>query len=214
MYAIGFLGGCWALLQCSELPSLWVLLLIAAGCFLIAVLCRDLRITPPWLGNCRWAPCLIMLGCCFLGLFWQGWHAQGLLDKRLSHQQEGKEMLLTGTISEIPNCDQQHCSFTFNTALKNAMKVRLSWYGVDRPLHVGERWQLGVRLKRTRSTLNPGAFDAEAWSWQHHLSAKGYVNNRAQNRYLGLASGYQLSRWRRNCCRLLRLCWWGSGWAE
>lgn len=203
MYAIGFLVGCWALLQCSVLPSLWMLLLIVVVCLSIAGWCRDLSVGLPCLGECRWAVLWIMLGCCFLGLFWQGWHAQGLLGKRLSVEQEGKELSVSGTISDIPSCDKEHCSFTLETMTPLRMRVRLSWYGVGQRLHVGERWQLVVRLKRPRGTLNPGAFDAEAWSWQHHLSAKGYVNNRGENRCLGLADGYLLARWRE---RLLEAC--------
>jgi competence protein ComEC len=254
MYAVGFLAGCWSLMQLSQLPSLGLLLAISLGCFLVAGGCREVkRVLPGW-GEWRCSRLPMFIGCCFIGLFWQAWHCQGLLANRLSVAQEGKELIVVGTICDIPTCDEQHCSFTVKserlsgsfekTGLyqkgsisqsrsfrkprktltqanpkavatnratevkknKTAMTFRVSWYGVARPLHVGERWQLAVRLKRPRGTLNPGGFDFEAWSWQHHLSGKGNVNNKGANRFLGLSRGYQFLQWREKCldaCRAL-----------
>jgi competence protein ComEC len=169
-------------MQLSELPQLGVLLVVAGCCFLVAFYCRQTTIDFPWGAEGRLVKLPMILGCCFIGLFWQGWHCQALLAQRLSSDQEMKELQVIGVISDLPNCDDKHCSFNFNieeiSSNKRPMTVRLSWYGVDRPLQVGERWQLTVRLKKPRGTLNPGSFDFEAWSWQHHLAAKGYVSNK------------------------------------
>lgn len=207
MYAIGFLLGCWIVMFFSELPSLGVLCVVVGGCFYLAFYCRDLTVELPWMGQCRWVHLPLMIGCCFLGVLWQGWHCRGLLRQQLSLEQEGKHLSVLGTISDLPRCDKANCSFTFQIqeleGRVNPMSVRLSWYGVNRRLHVGERWRLTVRLKRPIGTLNPGGFDFEGWCWQRHISAKGNVNNSRQNQYEGISKGYSVSRWRE---KLLKAC--------
>jgi competence protein ComEC len=45
----------------------------------------------------------------------------------------------------------------------------------------GDRWQLVVRLKRPRGTLNPGGFDYQSWLLQSGYSATGYVKSNPLN---------------------------------
>lgn len=207
MTAIGFILGCWLLLQWSYLPSLWALFFVASVFF-----CGGFFL------KCRWCPLLWVVGCFAMGLFWQGWHCQELLKHRLTAPQEGKTLIVVGAIVDIPRCDERHCTFTFfheapllagksNIELspKMAMKLSLSWYGIKRSLHVGQRWKLAVKLKRPRGTLNPGAFDAEAWTWQQHIAARGNVNVRGSNQFLGLARGYQFARWREKLLQTSRV---------
>jgi competence protein ComEC len=57
----------------------------------------------------------------------------------------------------------------------------LSWWGRAGALpeaHAGERWRLGVRLKRPHGTANPHGFDYEAWLLERGVRATGYVRAR------------------------------------
>ncbi len=178
--------GCWSLMQLSAIPKLWI---FGLGIILSFGL-------GGWFRNARWwGKVWVFVGCCFLGLFWQGWHCTGLLGKVLGIDEEGMEKVLVGRVCDIPVCDEAHCSFSF-VVDSEGRKFRLSWYGLERAVHVGESWKLFVRLKRVHGSLNPGGFDSEAWSWQQHFSGKGYVINKAKNEYLGVSSGYGFLRWR------------------
>lgn len=195
MYSIGFLMGCWSLMQLTVLPGLWMFVLGCVFCFGLGVLLRDREfgVWGRWKVSCKGV--MVFLGCCFLGLFWQGWHCNGLLGKELGLDEEGNKRVVVGRISDIPVCDTNHCTFNF-VVNSDRRKFRLSWYGLERPLHVGEAWSLVVRLKRVHGTMNPGGFDLEAWSWQQHISGKGYVVNGGNNQFLGMSSGYSFVRWR------------------
>lgn len=61
--------------------------------------------------------------------------------------------------------------------------LQLSWYRsshADRPLpQTGERWALAVKLNANHASMNLGGFDYESWLYQSHLSAKGYVLEKA-----------------------------------
>lgn len=180
-------------MQLSAIPKLWILVVGAGISFVLGGLYRNSEYASKvW----------VFVGCCFLGLFWQGWHCAGLLGKQLRVGEEGKEMVVVGKVSDIPVCDKEHCSFSF-VVDSDGRKFRLSWYGLVKAVHVGESWKLFVRLKRAHGNLNPGGFDSEAWSWQQHFSGKGYVVNKATNEYLGVSSGYGFLRWRE---RLLANC--------
>ena len=54
-------------------------------------------------------------------------------------------------------------------------RVRLSWYETETVLALGQCWELGVRLRRSRGFLNPGGFDYEAWLFGQGIGATGYV---------------------------------------
>jgi competence protein ComEC len=66
--------------------------------------------------------------------------------------------------------------------------VSVNWYVSDterlafEPLpELGEVWQMRVKLKANHYSLNPGGFDYEAWLFQQHIAAKGYVKNRTKH---------------------------------
>jgi len=69
--------------------------------------------------------------------------------------------------------------------LTRPARIRLSWYQNPPVLHVGDEWQLSVRLKIGRGFWNQGSFDYEAWLFERGIRAVGYVeNNAAANRLL------------------------------
>ncbi len=66
-------------------------------------------------------------------------------------------------------------------------RLSLAWYGAAPAmgsLRAGERWQLDVRLKRPRGTLNPHGFDFEAWLLERGIAASGSVMARGLQRAL------------------------------
>ncbi len=47
---------------------------------------------------------------------------------------------------------------------------------------LGEVWQMRVKLKANHYSMNPGGLDYEAWLFQQHISAKGYVKRYGKNK--------------------------------
>lgn len=65
--------------------------------------------------------------------------------------------------------------------------VSINWYLSEKerlafePLpKLGEVWLMRVKLKANHYSHNPGGFDYEAWLFQQHIAAKGYIKNRTQ----------------------------------
>lgn len=68
--------------------------------------------------------------------------------------------------------------------------VQLSWYLTpERLASLGQlpapnqQWQWQVKLRANHATMNLGAFDYEAWLYQNHLAAKGYVVDKPSAQY-------------------------------
>jgi len=66
--------------------------------------------------------------------------------------------------------------------------VSINWYLSDterlafEPLpELGGKWKMRVKLKANHYSQNPGGLDYEAWLFQQHIAAKGYVKNRTRN---------------------------------
>ncbi|WP_066964248.1 DNA internalization-related competence protein ComEC/Rec2 [Microbulbifer sp. Q7] len=63
--------------------------------------------------------------------------------------------------------------------------LQLGWYRVAPAdaarLTSGSRWQMRVRLKEPRGSVNPHTFDYEAWLLEQGLFATGYVRDRDQS---------------------------------
>jgi competence protein ComEC len=62
--------------------------------------------------------------------------------------------------------------------------ISINWYASEadstsfKPLPVvGEAWQMRVKLKANHYSMNSAGFDYEAWLFQQHIAAKGYVKN-------------------------------------
>jgi competence protein ComEC len=114
------------------------------------------------------------------GLFWVMLFAHHQLVLRLPHQLEGKKITVVGSIVSLPQENDGHTNFLFNT--KRLLK--LSWYKGAPQLHPGEKWQLTVKLKRPHGFMNPGGFDYEAWLFHKKITAVGYVVNTPANKLL------------------------------
>ncbi|WP_346839963.1 DNA internalization-related competence protein ComEC/Rec2 [Microbulbifer sp. SAOS-129_SWC] len=73
-------------------------------------------------------------------------------------------------------------------------RLILTWYdapaAIRAQLRAGSRWQLPVRLKRPRGSVNPHTFDFEGWLLRRGIYATGYVRPRdAEPRRLAAGRG-------------------------
>ncbi|HSH29425.1 MAG TPA: DNA internalization-related competence protein ComEC/Rec2 [Thiohalobacter sp.] len=185
-YAIAFLGGTLCLPLCfSRLPDpLW-------GWALVALLLFSLLR--------RW----FHLAAALAGLagFW--WQAAEQLQSQLPPALEGEEIILVGTIADIPARGARVLRFPFRVEGREEAplpiafprRLRLSWYDPQQVPRVGERWRLRVRLKPPWSFRNPGGFDYEAWLFRQRIGATGYVRDQAGER-LGGPVWYRPAAWR------------------
>lgn len=143
--------------------------------------------------------------------------AHWILDPALPTELQGKDVLVTGVVASIPLNDQRKRRFEFDieTLEFNKQKfvspgrVRLSWYnsrklsGKNIKLKAGQRWQFWLRLKQPHGFMNPGGFDYEAWLYQKHIRATGYVRVNAKKDQFAKkiddeANGYQLQSLRQS----------------
>jgi len=128
------------------------------------------------------------LACCafLLGLLLATYQATDLVERKIASNAEGKEIVITGTVIDIPSVRDDGTRFLFdvNTAkfVKNPNDVikldgivRLGWFQQLQTMQAGELWQLKVKLKRPSGFMNPGGFDYEKWLFTQRIIATGYV---------------------------------------
>ena len=125
----------------------------------------------------RWPPARLA-ALCLLGLLWACLTAQSVLDDRLAPAWDGRTLWLEGRIAGLPEQGEGVTRFYLEQAQSRRTalpaRLRLSWYGAP-PLAGGEVWRLAVSLKRPRGSLNPHAFDYEAWLSARRVGATGSV---------------------------------------
>ena len=200
---VGFVAGCMALqMQAALVPAGQV----AAA----LVLCLSLACVARW--RSVLLSVLLVVSAVVAGFGWGDWRAQQRLSVVLSPDWEGKDIIATGVVAELPQVSEDATRFLLHIESSNAgdsvpPRVRLSWYGTrnwsapgeegaapDRragipDLQPGQRWQLTLRVKRPHSLANPGGFDGEYAMLADDIRATGYVRTgkRAQNTPLGEA---------------------------
>ena len=150
-------------------------------------------------------PCLRLPVVFCFGFLWALLYAHLLLDRSLPTALEGKDLVIEGVISSLPERQAQRLRFVFKIEQLNHQGskyaspglVRLSWYDGFTQVRVGERWRLTVRLKQPHGFMNPGGFDYEGWLFRQRIRATGYVRQKGDNRRLGEAGlAYTVDRQR------------------
>lgn len=135
-----------------------------------------------------------------LGIVWVILHAQWRLAHELPSALEGRDLLVQGHVTSIPEVESYGTRFLFElnaTADGMPPRIELTWYESRISIHAGEAWQLTVRLKRRRGFANPGGYDYEAQLFREGVDATGYVRMDARNRRLSLPSArYRVLRMR------------------
>ncbi len=177
--ACAFLVGVLAVQWLPRLPPPgWTVAAIAALTTLM-MLSRSMR---------RWRWLWFVL----LGVGWAVWRGAAAMDARLPHEMEGRDLLVIGSVTELPQRRPDATRFTFDAdqawldgrpvALRGHLAV--SWYGRHRWLAPCSRWRLTLRLKRPRGLLNPGTADSERSALERGINATGYVRDGPGNEQL------------------------------
>jgi competence protein ComEC len=173
--AAAMLGGT-LLVQCmSTLPSRSIDALIAAAGLLLCLFRR-------------WR----LLGICTVGIAWTALRADIALSQRLPRALENDDIVVTGTVHDLPQSRNDATRFEFvvesashdGEALAWSGLIRLGWYETAPEVGACERWRLHVKLKRPRATINPGGFDAERYALEHGIVAVGAVRDSSDNEKL------------------------------
>ena len=133
--------------------------------------------------------CAALLGYCYAA-----WVAQHRLSDKLPAEWQGKNIVVTGIVAEMPRLHERGLRFAFDVESVQTEgahvphHIQLATYdsNSDEPLALsaGERWQFTVRLKQPHGTSNPYNFDFEAWALERDIRASGYVYAKGVNRRL------------------------------
>ena len=170
--ALAFVVGLTAAVLAPRLPPTAVTAALAGGAVVVAFAGR------------RRASVLVVAALFAGGAY--GFHtAQRALASRLPTHLEGRDALLVGVVSDLPQADAlrtrlrvdvQHLTVA-GEVVSGPRRMLLSWYGERPTLRPGERWQLPVRLKAPRGFRNPSGFDYERWLTGEGIDATGYVRS-------------------------------------
>ena len=170
--ALAFVVGLTAAVLAPRLPPTAVTAALAGGAVVVAFAGR------------RRASALVLAALLAGGAY--GFHtAQRALASRLPTHLEGRDALLVGVVSDLPQADAlrtrlrvdvQHLTVA-GEVVSGPRRMLLSWYGERPTLRPGERWQLPVRLKAPRGFRNPSGFDYERWLTGEGIDATGYVRS-------------------------------------
>ncbi len=174
--AVAMLAGALAVQTFSTLPSRPIDALIAV-CGLLVCLHRRSR----------------YLGLCILAVAWTALRADIALSQRLSRALENEEIVVTGSVHDLPQVRDDATRFEFvvdsasrdDAPLALSGLIRLGWYETPPAIGACERWRLHVKLKRPRGTINPGGFDAERYALEHGIVAAGTVRDSPDNEKIG-----------------------------
>jgi competence protein ComEC len=185
-FALSFALGVWYLQQQAALPDLPLFWPLAALALLLPHPEHKLLI--------RARRGLLLLCAALLGFGYAAWMAQHRLSDSLPDEWQGRNIVISGIVAEMPREHERGLRFAFDVedvlteGAHVPQRILLSTYDGDgkTPLHpgAGQRWQLTVRLKQPHGTSNPGNFDFEAWALERGIRATGYVYEKGDNRNL------------------------------
>jgi competence protein ComEC len=179
--ALALLAGMAAVQWVAALPPLWLVgLLGACSCLLT------------WrLPRLRW------LAVVLLGFVWAAWRGSSAMQARLPQAWGGHDFRVVGRVVGMAQTKAGATSalLQIEQAARGAQatawqgRVRISWYGTPpAALEPCSRWQLRLRLRRPRGTVNPGGADSERSALARGIAAVGYVREGPFNRRLSVAS--------------------------
>ncbi len=193
---LGFASGVGLLQTRAVLPGAMQAALLLLALMLAAVLARRIQRA--------WARVMARIACgAIVGFLWAALLATQYLAEELPVALEGKELVVSGVVANLPYRFEHGLRFQFEVeqaagpdgeAASLPPRIALSWYDDPRAklsppaLRPGERWQLSVKLKRPHGNANPGGFDYEAWLLEQGLRATGSVRGlgeRSGNTRLG-----------------------------
>jgi competence protein ComEC len=160
-----------------RLPERWCLVVSLLAAALLAWRCPRLR----W------------LACLMFGMVWAAWHGAAAMDARLPRALEGRDLVVTGTVIDLPLARTDASRFTLRAgqatldgeAVALHGDITVAWYDGAPALQPCTRWHLLLRLKRPRGLLDPGSTDSERSALERGIVATGYVRDDADNAPVG-----------------------------
>ena len=118
------------------------------------------------------------------------------LAEQLAAPLEGRDLLLTGVVHQMPQVSPEGVRFVLavESALRQPLeraragsrvaglavrpgRRRLGSAALRPDLRAGQRWQVPVRLRRPHGAMNPHGFDGELWLFEQQIGATGTVRN-------------------------------------
>jgi competence protein ComEC len=173
LFALAFVAGVLVLQNQRTLPGGGAGLVALAAALACLVVPRERA----------WARALVVLACAATaGFAYAAWRAELRLAQSLPASLEGRDVVVTGVVSGLPQLRQGVTRFLFDVESPSGPRwpsqVSLAWYAQEEEApHIVpcERWRFTVRLKRPRGLANPHGFDFEAWALERGIGATGYV---------------------------------------
>ncbi len=167
LWSLAFLCGILCVQQFRCLPSIWIMVIVGSVLIVLPLCYKKNKLL------------VRIISGGLLGFLWAYWLGSSQLSARIPTELEGKTLQAVGYIASIPSASQHGTNFLFALKKLNNQSatgsLKLLWNDKNMSLHVGEEWQLQVRLKKPYGTMNPGGFDYEAFALQANLNASGYV---------------------------------------
>ena len=162
---------------------------------------------------------LLLPALCFLfGTCWALYFNHHSLADRLPASLHGTDHRITLVVRSLPQSSPAVSSFSaqpqrlhgfqdvrFEAEVLSGIpelvgkRLRLSWYRLDasraQQMTAGSRWQMTVRLKQPRGSINPYTFDFESWLLQRGIYATGYVrSNEEEPEFIAAGNGLGVFR--------------------
>lgn len=160
--ALPFTLGILAVHALRELPPAWMLGLLAVPALL------------PWRGRAIHALFVF-------GVLWCVWRVQDDVALRWSPSRHNETIELRGHVAALPESDEidgeRRWRFQFRADDASIPLVRASWYRAPVELEAGECWRLTLRMRTPHGSMNPGAFDYEAWLFREGVGALASVQS-------------------------------------
>lgn len=196
---LAFVIGVWVLQHQANLPStLWLIVATIFSIFTFISIDWQLGQSTFNHSQLRYVYLVVKRVAMFLvGVIWAAVTAEVRLHDELPHRWEKQAILIEGVVSTLPEHSPRHERFRFTVEkvlTPHAVvpkQIGLSYYypnsfqasyqpfnanvNHERLFHVGERWQLTVKLKRPHGVLNPHGFDFESWALSENMRATGAV---------------------------------------
>jgi len=206
MACAGALLGTAMQMRLAELPRpgfLW----LALGVVVLLLLLGHWPLSrrPGWASAAR--PALWLLAVATAAFALVSLRAHERLAERLPAALEGRDIVVTGLVAQLPRSGLQGTRFLFDVeaasldgrAVALPRVVSLGWFRGAEPdalllgpqveVRAGQRWRFTVRLRQPHGPFNPGGFDLELWLFERGIGATGQVRARAGDAATLMAEG-------------------------
>lgn len=206
LIAIFFLAGTLLIQLFPVLPSLLVVIAVGVSVLLCSVVLSTVILQK---NSPKVKLFFTVVPAFFSGLLLAIFIAQNQIQNRLPAEWQGKDIIVSGKVDDIPEERGDGIRFRFkisdaysasqpNKTIKLNGIVRLGWFQNKQAIHADETWQLRVRLKRPSGFLNPGGFDYEKWLFTERIIATGYIrkSKTEENKRLVASPWWSLNRLR------------------